>query len=121
MKEYFDYRNKILKEYFIISTIFLSLFFLLGEKSVAFGFALGAAVSGINFYLISLNNLKLLSCSKSFSQKYLIKWFFLRYLMFFIAGIVALKSPDISFSGVAIGFFSIQMAIFYSKIILRES
>ncbi len=123
MTTYFLFRDKIIKEYLILSTIFLALFFAFGEKSYAYGFILGAVISGINFYLISLNNIKLLNLSKTKSklQYFILKWLFLRYILYFLALFVAIKNPLFSFGGTLIGFFAIQITLLVSTIILRES
>ncbi len=122
MTEYFVFRNKILKEYLILSTIFIVFFIAVGKPMLAYGFILGAVVSGVNFYIMSLTNLKLLE-KGGLKQKQLqiVKWFFLRYVLYGIALIVAIKKPFFDFGSAVLGLFSIQLTLLISKLIYRES
>ncbi len=122
MTEYFIFRNRILKEYLILSTIFIVFFAAVGKSVLAYGFILGTLVSGINFYLISLTNLKLLDNSSVKIKKFqFFKWFVLRYLLCALALVAAFKKPFFDFGATVLGLFSIQLTLLISKLIYRES
>jgi hypothetical protein len=122
MTEYFSFRNRILKEYLILSTIFVVFFVAVGRTSSAYGFILGAVVSGINFYLISLTNLKLLQVNKVNVRRFhFLKWFFLRYFLYALALTVAFEKPFLDFGSAVLGLFSIQLTLLISKFIYREN
>ena len=115
MKEYTVIRDEILKSHLIFSFIVLSFFYLLGRINYANGFILGAAVSSINFIIMSKNNLKILTLKEKFIQ-YSTRWMILRFVLFVLALIISLKYPKISFGGTVLGLISIQMVIFLSLI-----
>jgi len=119
MTDYFIFRNSILKYCLILSTIFITLFFVLGENRLAYGFILGAIISTINFYLMSLSNLKLITIQQSSRAilNFISKNLLFRYILIFLTLIIALKYPLISFSGTLIGLFVVQMSIIFKNFI----
>ncbi len=119
MTEYFIFRNNIIKYCLILSTIFITLFFVVGDNRLAYGFIFGATISIINFYLMSLSNLKLLNVNgdrKSILQ-FITKNLAFRYILYFLAIVVALKHPFLSFSGTLLGLFIIPFTILFKNFI----
>ena len=116
MEEYIKFKEKLIKFHIIFSIIILSLFFALNLKNEANGYILGALISLTNFFLLSKTNEKLLFLKDKF-HSYSQKWFFLRYFLFALAIIIAMKKQYFSLAGTVIGLLSMQLAIFSSLIL----
>ncbi len=119
MTEYFIFRNNIIKSGLILSTIFITLFFVTGENRLAYGFIFGAIVSIINFYIMSLSNMKVLNLSNNKKNilNFVSKNLVLRYLLYFLTLLIALKHSLLSFSGTIFGIFIIPLTVLLKNFI----
>jgi len=102
-----------------LSTIFITLFFAIGENRIAYGFIFGAAISAINFYIMSLSNLQLLNIqnNKKTILSFINKNLAFRYILYFLALLVSLKHPFFGFSGTLIGLFIVPFTIIVKNFI----